>query len=164
MSILPQSARSSLSHLRHRALYGYKTPFLQPMATALKAGEAEKTRRWILSAIEAPIRRLKRKYPDYSLPRDCKRLGELYLENRVPYSQVEDALAELSEDARDFWKYDESDKSLAYAIAEGVSALRTKSHAMGFVFCYLTAMKKDGHSEMEIEKKAEELLLSYLET
>lgn len=134
------------------------------MAEAIKKGDGDKAKRWILKAIETPIRVLRRRYPGYSLPLDCKRLGELYLENRVPYSQVEDAIDDLSEDARDIWKDDEVGKSLAYAIAEGVSALRIKSHAMRFVFCYLTAMKKNGRSEKEIEKKAEELLISYLET
>lgn len=150
--------------MRHRALYGYNTPFLKPMAEAVKNGGREKTRRWILKVIENPIRNIRRRYPEYSLPRDCKRLGELYLEKRVPYSQVEEAIEDLSDDARDIWGDDAVVKSLAYAIAEGISALRIKSHAMGFVFCYLTAMKKNGDSEKRIERKAEELLLSYLET
>ena len=71
------------------------------MAEAIKKGDGDKAKRWILKAIETPIRVLRRRYPGYSLPRDCKRLGELYLENRVPYSQVEDAIDDLSEDARD---------------------------------------------------------------
>ena len=134
------------------------------MADAIRNGDGDKAKRWILKAIEAPIRILRRRYPDYSLPRDCKRLGQLYLENRVPYSQVEDAIKDLSDEARDIWKDDAVGRSLAYAIAEGVSALRIKSHAMRFVFCYLTAMKRNGRSEKEIERKAEEMLLSYLET
>ena len=56
---------------------------------------------------------------------------------------------------------DKSGRAFAFSIGEGVSALKTKSHVMRFVFYYLTALKIDGASDMQIEKEAMRMTLSY---
>lgn len=128
------------------------------MIEAVAEGNKEQAVRWSFKEVERPIRRLKRKFPDYTTPRDCKRLGELYLEDRVPLSQVSSVVSELYGEAK---LLDGADKALALSVGEGISSLRTKSHAMGYVFFYLTALKMNGASDREIEKEAERMRLSY---
>ena len=144
--------------MRRNSLYGYETPFLKPMIEAVAEGNKEQAVRWSFKEVERPIRRLKRKFPDYTTPRDCKRRGELYLEDRVPLSQVSSVVSELYGEAK---LLDGADKALALSVGEGISSLRTKSHVMGYVFFYLTALKMNGASDREIEKEAERMRLSY---
>lgn len=114
--------------------------------------------KWTLKEIERPIRRLKRKFPGYTTPRDCKRLGELYIEGKIPFGQVESAITELFEESM---LLDDADRAFACSVGEGVSSLRTKRHVMGYVFQYLTALKRSGASDRKIEKEAERMCSSY---
>ena len=128
------------------------------MIEAVAGGNKEQAVRWAFKEVEKPIRRLKRRFPEYTTPRDCKRLGELYLEGRVPLPQVSSVVSELYGEAK---LLEGEDKALALSVGEGISALRTKSHAMGYVFFYLTALKIGGASDREIEREAERMRLSY---
>ena len=103
--------------MRRNSLYGYETPFLKPMIEAVAEGNKEQAVRWSFKEVERPIRRLKRKFPDYTTPRDCKRLGELYLEDRVPLSQVSSVVSELYGEAK---LLDGADKALALSVGEGM--------------------------------------------
>ena len=76
-------------------IYNYSTPFLQPMIKAVSERNRDHAIEWSLNEIERPIRRLKRRYPEYTTPRDCKRLGKLYLEGRVPLQQVGDVVNDI---------------------------------------------------------------------
>ena len=140
------------------ALYGYETPFLKPMIETVRNGNKEEAISWAFREVEKPIRRLKRKFPDYTTPRDCKRLGELYLEGRVPLVQVKAVVTELHGEAS---LLEGSDKALALSVCEGISSLATKRHALGYVFFYLTALKMNGASDSAVRKEAERMRLSY---
>lgn len=142
-------------------LYNYSTPFLQPMIHAVSEGNREKAITWSLNEIERPIRRLKRRYPGYTTPRDCKRLGILYLEGRVPLPQVGAAVDDLYREAGIIGRKDKSGRAFAFSIGEGISSLKKKSHVMRYVFYYLTALKIEGASDKEIEKEAKRMTLSY---
>ena len=142
-------------------LYNYSTPFLQPMIRAVSAGNREQAIEWSLNEIERPIRRLKRRYPDYTTPRDCKRLGVLYLEGRVPLPQVGAAVEDLYREAGIIGRNDKSGRAFAFSIGEGISSLKKKSHVMRYVFYYLTALKIEGASDRQIENEAKRMTLSY---
>ena len=128
------------------------------MIDAVASGGKKEAIDWAFREVERPIRRLKRKFPGYTTPRDCKRLGELYLEGRIPLSQVTDAVSDLYSEAS---LLDGADRALALSVGEGISSLRTKSHALGYVFYYLTALKMNGATDSEVRKEAERMHLSY---
>lgn len=142
-------------------IYNYSTPFLQPMIKAVSERNRDHAIEWSLNEIERPIRRLKHRYPEYTTPRDCKRLGKLYLEGRVPLQQVGDVVNDIYREAGIIGQKDKSGRAFAFSIGEGVSALKTKSHVMRYVFYYLTALKIDGASDTQIEKEAMRMTLSY---
>ncbi len=142
-------------------IYNYRTPFLQPMIQAVSEGNREQAIEWSLNEIERPIRRLKRRYPEYTTPRDCKRLGVLYLEGRVPLPQVGAAVEDLYKEAGIIGQKDKYGRALAFSVGEGVSSLKKKSHVMKYVFYYLTALKIEGASDREIEREARRMALSY---
>ena len=144
--------------MRRNSLYGYETPFLKPIIETVTKGNKKEAIAWAFKEVEKPIQRLKRKFPEYTTPRDCKRLGELYLEGRVPLVQVRDVITELHEEAN---LLEGADKALALSVCEGISSLNTKSHALGYVFFYLTALKMNGASDNAVEKEAERMRLSY---
>lgn len=142
-------------------LYSNDTPFLRPFADSVSRMDRAWAIRWSLNEIERPIRRLKRRYPEYTTPRDCKRLGELFMESRVPKEQVMLAVADLGKGAGIIGKGDKAGRALAESVAEGVKVIITKRHVMRFVCYYLTALKIEGASDSEIKKEAERMTLSY---
>ena len=144
--------------MRRNSLYGYETPFLKPMIDTVAKGNKQEAIVWAFREVEKPIQRLKRKFPEYTTPRDCKRLGELYLEGRVPMKQVRTVITELHDEAR---LLEGADKALALSVCEGISSISTKSHAMGYVFFYLTALKMNGASDNVVQKEAERMRMSY---
>ena len=60
-------------------LYSTKTPFLKSISDSVSREDRTWAIRWSLKEIEKPIRRLRKKYPWYTTPTDCKRLGELFI-------------------------------------------------------------------------------------
>ena len=145
----------------HELIYNYSTPFLKPMIQAVSDMDKEHAIEWSFNEIERPLRRLKRRYPEYTTPRDCKRLGILYLEGKVSLPQVGAAVDDLYREAGIIGITDKVGKALAFSIGEAVSSLKTKSHVMKYVFYYLTALKMNGASDREIEGEAERMTTSY---
>ena len=128
------------------------------MIDTVRSGNKKEAIDWAFREVERPIRRLQRKFPSYTTPRDCKRLGQLYLEGRISIGQVDNTITELHDEAK---LLDGADKVLALSVCEGISSLHTKSHALGYVFFYLTALKMNGASDNAVKKEAERMRLSY---
>ena len=142
-------------------LYSTKTPFLKSISDSVSREDRTWAIRWSLKEIEKPIRRLRKKYPWYTTPTDCKRLGELFMQCRVPKDQVMHAVEDLGEGAGIIGTHDKVGRALAQSVAEGVKVIVTKQHVIRFICYYLTALKMDGASDREIEKEAERMTLSY---
>ena len=154
--------RKNLSSISmSKPFYNTSTPFLRTISDSISNGSRDWAIEWSLSEIERPIRKLRKRYPDYTTPSDCKRLGQLFLQGRVPKEQVAMAAEDLGNGANVIGLSDKAGKAFAQSIAEGVRVVITKRHVIRFVGYYLTALKIDGASDKAIEKEAERMTLSY---
>ncbi len=146
--------------MRREPLYNSHTPFLKDMAASVSSMDRAWAIEWAMKEVEKPIRRLRKKYPEYSTPEDCKRLGELYLAGKVNKEQMNAALSDLDREAGYLDIIDRESSAFAESVAEGVMVIRTKRHIIRFVGYYLTALKIAGASDREIEREAERMASS----
>ena len=54
-----------------KPFYNTSTPFLRTISDSISNGSRDWAIEWSLSEIERPIRKLRKRYPDYTTPSDC---------------------------------------------------------------------------------------------
>ena len=123
----------------------------------VRSSDNDRIIRWMINESEHPIRRLRMQHPSMSLPRDLKRMAVLYCNGRMSDENFSSTLYDIDKYAKAMSGIDRAGESLMLALFHFASSMKSRPHPIGYIRCYIKALRLMGMSEKAISKEADRM-------